>query len=50
MEAVEAEEPPLRLLLGASTLPRVRAKMEALEKEFTAWEATTIGADYPTGE
>jgi len=50
VEAVEAEEPPLRLLLGASTLPRVRAKMEALEKEFTAWEATTIGADYPTGE
>jgi NAD(P)-dependent dehydrogenase (short-subunit alcohol dehydrogenase family) len=43
---VEAEHPPLHLLLGASTIPRVKAKIEALEKDLAAWEATTLGADY----
>ena len=49
VKAVEAEQPPLHLLLGANTLPRVRAKIEALQKDVAAWEATTIGADYPKG-
>ena len=49
MKAVEAEHPPLHLLLGASTLPRVKAKVEALEKDVAAWEATTLGADFPEG-
>jgi NADP-dependent 3-hydroxy acid dehydrogenase YdfG len=46
VKAVEAEHPPLHLLLGASTIPRVKAKIEALEKELAAWETTTLGADY----
>ncbi len=50
VKAVEAEHPPLHLLLGASTLPRVKGKIEAMQKDFAAWEATTLGADYPKGE
>jgi NAD(P)-dependent dehydrogenase (short-subunit alcohol dehydrogenase family) len=50
VKAVEAENPPLHLLLGASTLPRVKGKIEALQKDFAAWEATTVGADYPAGQ
>jgi NAD(P)-dependent dehydrogenase (short-subunit alcohol dehydrogenase family) len=50
VKAVEAEHPPLHLLLGASTLPRVKAKIEALQKDLAAWEATTVGADYQKGQ
>ena len=50
VKAVETEHPPLRLLLGASTIPRVKGKLEAFQKEMAAWEATTIGADYPKGQ
>ena len=50
VKAVEAENPPLHLLLGASTLPRVKGKIEALEKDLAAWEATTVGADYQKGK
>ena len=49
VKAVEAENSPLHLLLGASTIPRVKAKIEALEKELAAWETTTLGADYSAG-
>jgi NAD(P)-dependent dehydrogenase (short-subunit alcohol dehydrogenase family) len=45
--AVEAREPPLHLVLGKPALGLARAKLEALRKDFDAWEATTLGADYP---
>jgi NAD(P)-dependent dehydrogenase (short-subunit alcohol dehydrogenase family) len=50
VKAVEADHPPLHLLLGASTIPRVKAKLEALEKDVAAWEAITLGADYSDGK
>jgi NAD(P)-dependent dehydrogenase (short-subunit alcohol dehydrogenase family) len=50
VRAVEAEHPPLHLLLGGSTIPRVKAKMEALQQDVATWEQTTVGADYPEGE
>ena len=50
VKAVESEYPPLHLLLGASTIPRVKAKIEALQKDLATWEATTIGADFPAGK
>jgi NAD(P)-dependent dehydrogenase (short-subunit alcohol dehydrogenase family) len=50
VKAVEAEHPPLHLLLGGSTIPRVKGKIEALQKDLATWEATTVGADYPEGE
>lgn len=50
IQAVEAEDPPLRLLLGKAALAGGRAKIEMLSKDFEAWAAVTEGADFPEGE
>ena len=47
VKAVESENPPLRLLLGAAAIKGARAKLEELKSDFDAWEETTIGADSP---
>ena len=47
IDAVNAPNPPLRLLLGRQALENVRAKLDSMTKEFDAWEATTLGADFP---
>ena len=47
LKAVETENPPLRLLLGAAALKGARNKLNELKKDFDAWEETTIGADFP---
>jgi NAD(P)-dependent dehydrogenase (short-subunit alcohol dehydrogenase family) len=47
VKAVDAENPPLRLLLGVAALTGARAKLEELKKDFDTWEETTIGADFP---
>jgi len=49
MQVVDAENPPLRLLLGAGALKRVREKIEKWQKELAAWEPVTVGADFPAG-
>ncbi|PWK77539.1 NADP-dependent 3-hydroxy acid dehydrogenase YdfG [Mucilaginibacter oryzae] len=48
--AVEAENPPLRLLLGKAALKGARNKLQELQRDFDAWEDTTTGADFPEGE
>ena len=45
--AVEAPSPPLHLLLGKAALAGARRKLDALRKDFEAWESTTVLADYP---
>jgi len=50
VKAVESENPPLRLLLGASTIPRLQSKIDAQLKDLETWRETTIGADFPAGE
>ena len=45
--AVESPSPPLRLVLGAQALGHVRAKLKSLTDDVAAWEATTLGSDYP---
>jgi len=50
VKAVEAENPPLRLLLGAAAMRGARNKLNELKRDFDAWEETTIGADFPAGE
>jgi NADP-dependent 3-hydroxy acid dehydrogenase YdfG len=50
MQVVESPNPPLRLLLGASALQRLRSKLANWEKEIAAWEQVTIGADFPESE
>jgi len=47
MKAVESDEPPLRLLLGAAALKGARNKIALLNKDFDAWEETTVWADAP---
>ena len=50
IQVVESEDPPLRLLLGAGALKRVRQKLEMWQREMAAWERVTVGADFPEGE
>lgn len=50
IQVVDSPNPPLRLLLGAVALKRVRQKIEAWQKELTAWETVTVGADFPEGQ
>ena len=45
--AVEAPEPPLRLLLGGSALQVALNRLDALRANFEAWRETTAGTDYP---
>lgn len=44
----EAENPPLRLLLGVAALKGARLKIEELKHDFDTWAATSEGADFPT--
>lgn len=50
MQVVESSDPPLRLLLGASALQRLRAKLDNWREEISAWEQVTIGADFSEGQ
>jgi NADP-dependent 3-hydroxy acid dehydrogenase YdfG len=50
MQVVESPGPPLRLLLGASALERLRSKLGNWEKEIATWEKVTVGADFPEGK
>jgi NAD(P)-dependent dehydrogenase (short-subunit alcohol dehydrogenase family) len=50
VKAVEAQEPPLRLLLGKAALAGARGKVEMLRKDFEGWAEVTEGADFPEGE
>lgn len=50
IKAVEAEHPPLRLLLGVAALNNARKKIEELNTDFDAWAETTVGADFPKEE
>lgn len=47
VKAVEAEQPPLRLLLGKAALTFARTKVKALSADFDAWAEVTEGADFP---
>ncbi|MFT4435465.1 oxidoreductase [Caballeronia sp. 15715] len=46
--AVESPTPPGHLILGSNGLERVKIKLDTLRAEIAAWEATTIGADFPS--
>ncbi len=47
IQAVESENPPLRLLLGAPALKLAYDRLDSLRANFDAWKETTLGADYP---
>jgi NAD(P)-dependent dehydrogenase (short-subunit alcohol dehydrogenase family) len=47
ISAVEAKDPPLRLLLGRLAFKNANLKIDSLREDFIAWEETTLGADDP---
>jgi len=47
IQVVEAENPPLRLLLGVAALKGARVKLEELKHDFDTWAEVTEGADFP---
>ncbi len=46
VEVVEAEHPPLRLLMGKIATERARAKIEQVSDEFARWEKLALAADF----
>jgi NAD(P)-dependent dehydrogenase (short-subunit alcohol dehydrogenase family) len=46
--AVTCAAPPARLLLGNEAYEAAQAKLTAMGREFSAWESTARGADFPT--
>src|SRR5215468_1267008 len=50
IQAVESPNPPLHLLLGKDALRMAREKLDALRRDFDAWQNVTVGADFPAGE
>ena len=47
VEAVASLNPPHHLLLGNDAYEGATAKLEALGKEYKAWESVSRGADFP---
>jgi NAD(P)-dependent dehydrogenase (short-subunit alcohol dehydrogenase family) len=46
LRVVEAEDPPVHLLLGTDALKLVRQKLESLQHEIDAWESMTRSTEY----
>jgi NAD(P)-dependent dehydrogenase (short-subunit alcohol dehydrogenase family) len=46
LKAVEANDPPLHLLLGNDALKLVRDKLNSLEKKIDTWESVTRSTEY----
>lgn len=47
LKALEADNPPLHLVLGLIALETARTKIEKLSMELDAWEDTSLSADFP---
>ena len=50
IKAVEAENTPLRLLLGEPAYRMAMEKIDLLKANFEAWKEVTLGADFPESE
>jgi len=47
VQAVEAPDAPLRLMLGKDALAGGRGKIAAMKRDFDSWAAVSEGADFP---
>ena len=47
VQAVEAEDAPLRLLLGEVAVGTARRKLHKMIEEIDAWEAVSLATDFP---
>lgn len=50
IKALEAENPPLRLVLGQIALERAQIKMDQVQADLDNWKETTLSADYPESQ
>jgi NAD(P)-dependent dehydrogenase (short-subunit alcohol dehydrogenase family) len=48
IKAVQADPPPLNLVLGKDGLVRVRAKLAGFTQSLDTWESVSLSADFPT--
>jgi NAD(P)-dependent dehydrogenase (short-subunit alcohol dehydrogenase family) len=46
IEVVNAANPPLRLVLGADALERIRGKLQSVAQELDTWERTTVNTAF----
>jgi NAD(P)-dependent dehydrogenase (short-subunit alcohol dehydrogenase family) len=46
IEAVEADEPPLNLLLGSDALARARERLDRFEEDLTHWKSLSRSTDF----
>jgi NAD(P)-dependent dehydrogenase (short-subunit alcohol dehydrogenase family) len=49
IKAVEASDPPLRLILGKIALDLAYKKLDAVRHDLDTWKETSLSADYPEG-
>jgi NAD(P)-dependent dehydrogenase (short-subunit alcohol dehydrogenase family) len=47
--AVEAERPPVHMLIGGDALDQLRGKLEAMRRETDAWEEVTRSTEFGLG-
>lgn len=50
IRAVEAEQPPVHLLIGGDALDQFRAKLDDMRHETDVWEDVTRGTDFEAGD
>jgi NAD(P)-dependent dehydrogenase (short-subunit alcohol dehydrogenase family) len=50
VDAVLADAPPFRLVLGPDALANIRAKLHAVQTELDAWEVTALSTDVDTAD
>jgi NAD(P)-dependent dehydrogenase (short-subunit alcohol dehydrogenase family) len=49
IRALEAEEPPVHLLIGGDALDQLRARLDRMRRETDAWAAVTRSTDFASG-
>jgi NAD(P)-dependent dehydrogenase (short-subunit alcohol dehydrogenase family) len=47
LQAVEADEPPLNLVLGSDACDRAMARLNRFEEDLMRWESLSLSADFP---
>ncbi|MBI1879150.1 MAG: SDR family NAD(P)-dependent oxidoreductase, partial [Chloroflexi bacterium] len=50
IKVVNLATPPLRLVLGADALERIRVKLASVASELDAWEETSVNTAFETGQ
>jgi NAD(P)-dependent dehydrogenase (short-subunit alcohol dehydrogenase family) len=46
LEAVDADEPPIHLLLGSDALARARSRLDRFEEDLRRWESVSRSTDF----